>query len=113
MAVTSWLLPNVAETLQRASGDTDWSNPNNIKTDDSNTADVDLSSQDESYFLIARDFSFSIPTGARVDGVEIEWKMTSNGGFDAHNLGLYVDGVGNVGSQGILQANHLCFVDGR
>lgn len=52
---------------------TDWDNPSNITAEDSNYAYADINKNGGlSDYLRATNFSFSVPSGATVDGVEVQ-----------------------------------------
>ncbi len=49
-----------------------WSNVNNAKIDDSSYADASITSATATHYLKATNFSFSIPTGATIDGITVD-----------------------------------------
>ena len=54
-------------------GTIDWSNTSNVFVSDGNRAlSNNLTSGDVSYYITATNFSFSIPAGASIDGIENE-----------------------------------------
>lgn len=61
-------------------GDTDWSNPSNIMASDNSYATVSLDggSGETTSYLVAGDMGFSIPTGATIDGILVEWECKKN-----------------------------------
>jgi len=56
----------------------DWSNPNNAKISDNSHATSSINFLTESYFLKATNFGFSIPAGATIDGVVVEFEKNSD-----------------------------------
>lgn len=52
-------------------GGVDWDHRNNLKVSDGNYATVNLGDVDSSDFLLATKFSFAIPVGATIDGIEV------------------------------------------
>ena len=68
--------PNSPGTMATNSsiGTIDWDTPNNAKVDDTNYADANDTSLFVSYYLKATNFGFSIPSGATIDGIKMEFK---------------------------------------
>lgn len=74
-------------------GNVDWSNPGNAASSDNAyaTADVGQNNGSTTYMLIAKNYGFSIPDGATIDGIELnlEAKTAENGmHYDAHVWGV-------------------------
>jgi len=65
-------------------GTVDWLNAGNITSSDDSYATTDggLSMGATSYYLTATNFGFSIPTGAVIDGIIVEWEK----GSDANDI---------------------------
>lgn len=57
-----------------AIGTLTWSNVNDIKVDDTNTADTlnGARNNQDTHYLKATNFGFSIPSGATIDGIEVK-----------------------------------------
>lgn len=69
---TGYTLPSTGTT---ASGnDGNWANASNITADNTYYATVTLSEGDESNYLEGKDFGFSIPSTATIDGIEVQYK---------------------------------------
>lgn len=53
-----------------------WSNPNNCKVDDGNSATVLIGGgTGDSQYLLATNFGFTLPAGSSVVGVTVHWKL--------------------------------------
>lgn len=61
-----------------------WSSPDEIYSEDGNVAYVDFNNP--TCVLVAKDFGFSIPSGATIDGIKVEFKKSSYSGtcYDQH-----------------------------
>ncbi len=70
MADTGWVFPTRARHVG-AFGE-EWANPDNIKTDDSTDATMQLPNLFLSKRLHGDTYVFAIPAGATIDGVEVE-----------------------------------------
>lgn len=57
---------------------TNWSNPGFITADDFNYATVNLADGDDSRYLRARDYGFTIPAGATINGIQVSIMRRSN-----------------------------------
>ncbi|KKL89783.1 hypothetical protein LCGC14_1911260 [marine sediment metagenome] len=55
-----------------AVGTITWSNVDNAKADDTSYADASITSATATHYLKATNFAFSIPTGARIDGIIVD-----------------------------------------
>ena len=67
--------PGTVTTQIGPSGDNDWLTPDNIGADDGSEAQITAATydtNDHSYRLRARNFGFSIPDGATIDGIVVE-----------------------------------------
>ncbi len=86
MADTGFVFPDTAVGNRAITdSDADWTNPDNIKADDSSDATVILvSAGDLSRGLAASNFDFSvIPAGATIDGIEVQVGDYNEGSGDA------------------------------
>jgi hypothetical protein len=69
------LYPGTILTEIGPSGDDDWLNPTNVGADDGTEAQITAATfdaADTSYRLHVRNFGFTIPTGATIDGIVVE-----------------------------------------
>ena len=94
--------PNDAGIGFTSGAGTNWSNPGFITVDDFNYASVNLNDGDNSRFLRGRDYGFTIPAGATINGIEVSImrRSSSNAGgnsIDDNTLRLVKGGtaVGN------------------
>lgn len=55
-----------------------WSNPSRVTAADGSEASVSFAGSDTSHYLKAADFGFSIPSGATIDGIIVEWKRRAS-----------------------------------
>lgn len=68
--VTEWRSPGIAEN---DGTENTWSNPNNVCTQDTETAaTVSTSKVDSSAYLVTRSYGFSIPSNHQIFGIEVE-----------------------------------------
>lgn len=68
-------------TTEAAGGFAEWSNPSNAGAADSTYATATVTGLGgQSRALKATNFGFSIPTGATIDGILVEWLCSSSGG---------------------------------
>ena len=88
MAVTSYKFAGtiVSETISGGNS-TDWTNPSNAGADDTSYAvwDVSTASNDQGPYLKCTNFGFTssdIPSGATIDGIEVEYGRFEGGGTD-------------------------------
>lgn len=55
-------------------GDVDWSDPSNAASENGSSASCTLNMGFGTYYLVAEDFGFSLPSGATVEGIKVEVK---------------------------------------
>jgi hypothetical protein len=55
-------------------GTTAWTSPGNITAEDTTYASANLTLGVPSHYLKGTNFAFSIPSGATIDGIVVEWK---------------------------------------
>ena len=93
MADTGATLPGLGSNEDR-DGKVDWSNPTNIQTE-ANTASCTIGRYDYGDWLRASQFGFSIPSGATIDGIQVDINRTQGStGICDSSLRL-VDADGN------------------
>jgi hypothetical protein len=85
-------------TTDSSVGFLDWTNPENIETDDGNfVTSADYNFGDTTYYLLAKDFDFSdLPDDATIEGVEVLIKRMSEGdgdGVEDTEVNLIVQGT--------------------
>jgi hypothetical protein len=78
-------------------GTTAWSNPGNVTTEDGVFATCTLGGLFSSHYLDATNFGFSIPAGATINGISVEWKRMSGSG-DIHDNAVRIIKGGTVGA---------------
>lgn len=78
-------------------GTATWSDTGNITTSNDTRATVSIDSSNSSHYLKATNFGFSIPAGATINGIVVEWEKGGGGGFDTDNAVRIVKG-GTIGS---------------
>jgi hypothetical protein len=90
--------PNIAGTGADLTGvgTITWSSPTSIQADDGTSAQAILSGT-TSHYLKATNFGFSIPTGATVNGIWVEWKKNSPGGLRITDTTIKIVKAGSVG----------------
>lgn len=96
MASQGPLGPSSGTEADNPSGTTSWSNPGNITNSDDTYATVALTSTISEY-LEGSNFGFSIPAGATIDGIVVEWEVSKTSGSAFVNNIRIVKG-GTVGS---------------
>ncbi len=69
-----------------------WTSPGNITADDSFVAQVSLSAGQESQYLYATNFGFSIPSGATIEGVIARFSRYGMGTVTDKHIYLMIDG---------------------
>ncbi len=96
MATQGPLSPGTAANQDFTS--TPWSDVNNIKVADGSYATVTLDQQ-VSDFLVGKNFGFSIPVGATIDGIVFENKKKSDqtGSINDDSVFLTKDGTNTAG----------------
>lgn len=85
---TGFVLPGTVAQSGSAQSTNDWTNLNNIKTDDSSIAQAQVTASDNSAFpklLTMSNFGFSIPTDAVIVGVELRADIGNNTGGGVGN----------------------------
>jgi hypothetical protein len=88
MADTGWVSPGTVVN-DSSVGDYAWINPSNAKSSDDNYADFDCPADGEdSQYLTATNFGFSVPTSSIIDGIEvsIERKLDTTNGAVTGNV---------------------------
>lgn len=114
MSTTTATLPGTAAD-DSAVGSLTWANPDNIKLDNGSYATAFSSGANQTHYLKATNFGFSIPGGATVDGIEVKIERKSLEGvppdtaFD--NAVKLVDGDGNVVGDNKADANEWASAD--
>lgn len=100
MASEGPLAPSSGSNVDK--GSAAWSNPGNVTADDSSFATVSLFAGFSSDYLVIEWTSFSIPSGATIDGVEFAVKVRRASGevISASNVFLVVAGDVHNGSPG-------------
>lgn len=87
--------PNSPGTVQSVSvGEVAWTNPSNATSSNNSHATVSLDQQPSDY-LTASNFGFSIPVGATIDGIVVEFEKRSDQG------GNIVDDVVQLAKAGV------------
>ncbi len=95
--------PNAPGTAadNSAVGTVAWSNPNNIKVDDSSYATFTSATNVSSHYLQASNYGFTIPAGATINGIEVNIKRKgSSTGGTTHTRDTIVSIVKSDGSIG-------------
>jgi len=93
--------PNSPSTVADDSsiGSVAWSNPGNATTSDDSRATASIRSQSgPSHYLKATDFGFSIPSGATIDGIEVEVEKGSNANNQVADNAVRIVKGGTIGS---------------
>ena len=85
MAVTSFTLPTSGTNT--GSGN-NWTNPSNITLDDGSSASISSTSKD----LLGSAYGFSIPSGATINGIEVEVKGQNPDGSLTQTFYVYKGG---------------------
>ncbi|UZJ39150.1 hypothetical protein OO185_04250 [Prosthecochloris sp. SCSIO W1102] len=96
MADTGLILVGTGENVP-VDSNTDWVNPSNITVEnDSTYAEADIRSSDDfSDYLRATNLGLSVPSGATIDGVEVEVRKEGESTSGANIYDKYVYLVGN------------------
>lgn len=95
MPSTGNTFPGTGENIDRA-GSNAWTTPGNITADDAADATLNAAGSD---YLVARNFGFSIPAGATIDGITVRVEASEHsGGTESLNARLQDDGAALVGS---------------
>jgi len=70
--------PNTASTASNINcvSCTDWTSPGAVTSSDNSYATVPLATTYESSYIKATNFGFSIPGGATIDGILVEWEVS-------------------------------------
>lgn len=85
-------------TSDSSFGSTSWSSPGNASADDGSDASA-VPSGSSTHYLNCQSFGFSIPSGATIDGIEVEVERWSNGAFfEAKDSRVRIIKGGTVGS---------------
>lgn len=94
--------PSTAVSVS-GSGDVAWTSPSNATANDFNVAQVFLGSGNQSEYIEATDFGFSIPSTATVDGIQVLASRYSMGGVTDASVKLLIGGgeVGDDHSAGV------------
>lgn len=74
----------------------DWTNPGNITAENGSYATCNLGAGQISWYLASGAHGFSIPDGATIDGVVVEWLIKKGSGLESmieHEAKIYVDDV--------------------
>lgn len=80
-----------------AGGDVAWTSPGNITANDAFVAQVSLGAGETSDYLYATDFGFSIPSGAAIDGVDVNIYRYGMGNCEDYLVRLIDDTGTRVG----------------
>ncbi len=80
-----------------AGGDVAWTSPGNITANDAFVAQVSLGAGETSDYLYATDFGFSIPSGATIDGVDVNIYRYGMGNCEDYLVRLIDDTGTRVG----------------
>ena len=92
MPVTEWKNPGTAANVDR-NGNIAWSNPDNIKISDNNTAGVSLQQDEITDWLRATNFGFAIPVGANITGIEAKMERSASN-VGVRNSAIYLRKTG-------------------
>ena len=94
MADTGWKDPNICETQEIQALKPDWTDYNNAKTQDDADADCAMVLGQFGDYLVGRDFSFGIPGGATINGVEVRYdRWGQDGDIEDYSVRMWIDGV--------------------
>lgn len=81
MTTTAWFTAGTGSNVDRDSK-SDWSNPSNVTSEDTNYATNTVVKNDYSDWIYASDFGFDggggVPSGATIDGIEMQFKRYSD-----------------------------------
>lgn len=78
-------------------GTTAWTNPGNITTSNNVYATVARNTNSDSNYLKATNFGFSIPSGATINGILVEWEYQT-----AATLGQVTDKAARIVKGGVI-----------
>ncbi len=86
-------------------GSLPWADPGNITADDGSyaTAVGNLVGTAQTEYLVAKDFGFSVPSTATINGIVVEWKRR----VDNPALGAVADNVVSIVRTGAISATNL------
>lgn len=93
MAVTDWKYPGTAASVVVGSDYVDWTNPNNIKADDTSYATISLNKLGISDRLVGSNFGFTnsdVPSGSAINGIEFIIARSSDVANQAFDIYVYV-----------------------
>ena len=77
-------LPGTAST-DSVIGTVDWTTPNNIKVDDSTSANIDFGATERAtYYLKATNFGFALPSNSDITGITVTVKELNDKGSSTH-----------------------------
>jgi hypothetical protein len=89
--VVSTAGPNACGTTATSGSGASWSNPDNIKVDDSTYARSTIQEQGRTLYLHAKNFGFAIPTGSTITDVSFSYIRKTDAGLDCvHEYGVYI-----------------------
>lgn len=94
--VTSWTMPGTA--TDAGGGDTSWFSLSNALVFDDTTATANADLGDYTNYLHLTNYSFSIPEGATIDGIQIEQRVRETG------ADIYMELVKNGARTGTIRA---------
>lgn len=77
-------------------GNRAWSGYGNITADDSSYCTVAYGGSGTSYYVKASGFGFSIPSGATIDGILVEWKLRDD--YDLRESAIRIMKGGAIGA---------------
>lgn len=101
MASQGPLGPGTASEDSSSGGARNWgSNTSKILAEDGNAALTvnTVSSGEQSYYLLGTNFGFSIPSGATINGIVVEWKIQSAFGGRGSDYKVRIVKGGTIGS---------------
>lgn len=78
MADTGWTFPGTAVSGTPTTGDSSWTNTGNIFANDGNTSSNFIPLNGTSDTLLGRNFGFSVPSNATIDGVQARYERGSS-----------------------------------
>ena len=99
-ASTADLFPSSGTNVIRSGAEASWSNPGNVVADDTNYATVTLDNNQDSNYLYASNFGFSIPTGSTITGITVNINRMGSALHHIRDYRLYMtkDGVNTTGN---------------
>ncbi len=98
MADTGWVSPGTIVS-DDSYGSTAWSNPDNAKTSN-NTYATNSGNTENSNYLKATNFGFSIPSGKTIDGILVDFERKASSAWGVSGLGERVRIVKSDGTIG-------------